>query len=59
MSKKDNKEVEAPVIEAIAEVPASNDKKAFKALMEAYREANPVKYELKEDSLKAQLASLK
>lgn len=51
--------VEAPVIEEIhAEVP-SPSKAAFKALIERYKEQNPVKYELKEEALKAKLASLK
>ena len=33
--------------------------KEFKAIVEAYKEQNPVKYELKKDALEAKLKSLK
>lgn len=50
MSKKEEKVVE--------EAPETPSKAAFKKLIEAYKEQNPVKYELKKDVLEAKLKSL-
>lgn len=50
MSKKDEK-----IVEEVAETPS---KAAFKKLIEAYKEQNPVKYEEKKEALEAKLKSL-
>ncbi len=39
--------------------PKVHTKEEFKKIMEAYKKANPKKYEMKEEALKAELAKLK
>jgi len=60
MPKKAEKVVEevVEVVEAEAPKKETNAKAAFKALIETYKEKNPVKYELKKEALEATLKTL-
>ena len=45
--------------EFVAELPKSEKAKAFKALIDAYKVQNPVKFEGKKEALEARLRELK
>ena len=53
MTKKEEKHVEAE------EAHESEAKKTYRALIEAYKKSNPVKYELKKAELEKKLAAIK
>jgi len=63
MVKKIKEELEEKVedVEEVEEesVSKSEAKKAFRAIIEAYKVRNPVKYEMKREALKAQLDAIK
>lgn len=53
------KAVEVKIGEPKVIAPASDRKKAFEALIKAYKKQNPRKYEMKREALKEQLKNIK